>query len=431
MDQPAASVNLKKAQEREKHLRFEKVAERSTYLVVLGAFLLTFLPLPFAIERTSLYILLLLALLVSFAWFRLLSPNFIGPLKSFLYFFLSIGFVYLGVHFTGGIQSFAIFIFYLSVLRAAAYIEIYGFWFIVFSICGLLLVEASLFNTDIALNERLSLWGLHVWALLLMALFGRYIFDQEKFVEESEESLKLKAAKQIDSVKNEFVFVISKKLKDPLQVLENYLSTALKSTDEGWTQDLRDFLTKAWENAQRLTNLVKDLSDLSSIESQKLNLELQPVSLNQVIGSTLSDFSMRAAEKSIALNYQPLQTEVEVLADPSRLHEILANLVDNAIKYSQKSTAVQISFSHDDKFAQVVIKDSGVGIPESAKPHLFEKFYRVSRAASEPKGTGLGLFVSKELVERQGGRIWFESQENQGTSFHFTVPLATNNKNDK
>src|SRR3972149_2834331 len=422
MDQPAYASELQEAQEREKHLRFEKVAEKSTYLVIFGGLLLTFLPLSFPIQRGSLYILFTLALLVAFFWFRLLPQSFISPLKSFHYFLFSVSFIYLGVHFTNGIQSFVVFIFYLSVLRAAAFINLVGFVAIVLLITTLLLIEAYFFNTYLSLDQRLSLWALHAWALAVIAIFGRYIFDKEQKAESLEESAKLKTAKQIDAVKNEFVFLISKKLKKPLLLLESYLATALKSVDQNWSKELSDFLSKASENSQRLANLVNDLSALSSVESQKLSLEKKPVDLNQVVGSTLSDFNMRAAEKNITLSYQPTGDKVLVLADQSRLHEILANLVDNAIKYSPNSAVIQVSFGHDGKIAQVNIKDNGLGIPDEAKNHLFEKFYRVNRSNSEPKGTGLGLFVTKELVERQGGKVWFEGKVNEGTNFHFTLP---------
>jgi signal transduction histidine kinase len=169
---------------------------------------------------------------------------------------------------------------------------------------------------------------------------------------------------------------------------------------------------------------VNDLSDLSKIENQKLSLDLKPLELNELIGSTLSDFSMSASEKSVVLKYEPNEKKIIVIADSSRLHEILANLIDNAIKYSPKQTAVGISFGQTNGFAQIKISDQGFGIPQEAKAHLFEKFYRVNRSSSEPKGTGLGLFVTKELVERQGGKIWFESEVGKGTTFYFTLPLA-------
>ena len=153
-------------------------------------------------------------------------------------------------------------------------------------------------------------------------------------------------------------------------------------------------------------------------------MNIQNVNLNQIIGSTLSDFSMVATEKSIRLVYEPNFETVAVIADPSRLQEVLANIIDNAIKYSPINTQVSVSFSREKDLAKVQVKDGGFGIPDEAKVHLFEKFYRVNRSSSEAKGTGLGLFVTKELVERQGGNIWFDSQVGQGTSFYFTLPLA-------
>ncbi len=427
MDQTAPnSAKLKQDQEREKHLRFEKVAERSTYLVVFGALALALLPFDFPISRLPVIVLGLLLLPASFIWFHLIPKKFIGSTKTLLYFFISVGVIFLAVHLSKGIQSFVIFIFYLAVLRASAYINRKGFITLVTIISGLLLIEALFFSGSIAFIQSLSLWMLHTWALACIAVFGRYIYNEEKRIEESEESSKLRIAKQIDSVKNEFVFVVSKKLKEPVALLSGYLASTLQKIDNNWTRDQKDFLQKTSENTERLAKLISDLSDLSGIENQKIRLDLQVTNLNQIMGSTLSDFSMRAAEKNISLKFLPSSENVSVVADQSRLHEILANLIDNAIKYSSPSAQVKISFKPDGKMAQIDIADNGEGIPQVAKDHLFEKFYRVNRKGSEAKGTGLGLFVTKELILRQGGKIWFESEPGVGTTFHFTLPLALN-----
>jgi len=422
MDQTAKS-DPKVEQEREKHLRFEKVAETTTYLVVIGFFILTLLPFKLTFPRLILFILYGVLLTLAFVWFHFLPKKFVGPLKTFLYFLITIGFIYLGVHFTGGIRSFVIFVFYLSILRAAAYIELKSFIVLNVLISGLLLVEALFFSGTVPISEKLSLWSLQTWVLIAVAFFGRYVFDEEKRAEGAEESEKLKTVKQIDNVKNEFVYVISKKLKEPVGTLEGYLTTALSAAGNNLNVDLKSFLVKAEENTKRLSRLINDLSDISKIEQQTLSLDLTDVDINQVIGSTLSDFNISAAEKNIRLGYQRPLEIVIVRADYSRLHEILANLVDNAIKYSPNSSQIEVGFTHDQKNVMISVKDSGFGIPQESQVHLFEKFYRVEKNKGI-KGTGLGLFVTRELVERQGGRIWFESKEGVGTTFHFTLPLV-------
>ncbi len=411
-------------QEKEKYSRYERIAETFTYLGVFGAFILSFLTFNLPIDRLSLWKLFGFVFVFAFIWFRVIPKKYGGLWKVLTYYYCSIIFVWIGVHYTTGVGSLVLFFFYLTVFSAAAALETKYFISVVALIALALVIEGLFFSSAFAPELRLNLTILHLWALLIVAIFGKSVFNAQKIAEESGESEQLKTAKQIDIVKNEFVFIISNKLRQPILALLNYLQASLKLGEKQLSADLFDLLKKTNENADRLASLVNDLSDLSRIESQKLKLNIQNVNLNQLVGSTLSDFSMVAAEKTVKLIYQPNFETVIISGDPSRLHEVLANLIDNAIKYSPANSQISVGFSKEGAMAQVLIRDSGFGIPDEAKAHLFEKFYRVNRSSSEPKGTGLGLFVAKELVERQGGKIWFDSQVGRGTTFFFTLPLV-------
>lgn len=414
--------------EREKFIRFDRIAEIFTYTAVIVGVLLVQLPFDFPFNQNALYLLMGFVGVFAFVWFRLVPKKFSGFIKSMVYYFSSSIFVALAVHYTNGIQSFVLFLYYLIILSAAAALPTRYFITIVLFITGSIWVEAYFFhNQNIGFLQSVSLALLHSWSIALMSAYGRFIFDEESRVRYAEQSKSLKNIKQIDMVKNEFVFVISNKLKEPILTLQNFLDTAIKSKTPDWSKDLEELVSKTRENSARLSGLVNDLSDLSRIESQKLRLDLKPVSLSQLIGSTLSDFSMGASEKGISLVYLPPKEELVVNADSSRLHEILANLIDNAIKYSPAKGQISVGFERDGQMARIQVKDSGYGIPEEAKAHLFEKFYRVNRSSSEPKGTGLGLFVTKELIERQGGKIWYDSRVGQGTIFYFTLSLVKQN----
>jgi len=414
--------------EKEKFYRYERISELFTYLGLFGAFFLSFLPFDLKINRPALYILFTIVFIFCFSWFRLMPKKYTGLVKTLIYYYTTLVFVFVGVHFTQGIQSFVIFYFYFVALGAAASLRTRYYASVILLIILMLLFEAVIFGNNLKKDESLILALLHIWALLIVAFFAKSVFNEEIKAEAKEESTRLKAAKQIDAVKNEFVFIISNKLKQPILTLQNYLDALLKTKNPQWSVDFVDLLNKTRENSQRLSGLVNDLSDLSRIENQSLRLELKEVNLNQLIGSTLSDFSMTASEKNIKLTYEPVLETITVKADQSRMHEILANLIDNAIKYSTAGTTIIVRFKKSGMFAQVEVQDFGYGIPDEAKAHLFEKFYRVNRSSTEPKGTGLGLFVTKELIERQGGKIWFESQVGKGTTFFFTAPLYQNGK---
>ncbi len=425
----SAKIDPSSLAEKEKFHRYERISELFTYLGLFGAFFLSFLPFDFPIERNGLYVLFGVVFVFCFIWFRLIPKKYTGLIKTLIYYCATIFFIFVGVHFTQGIKSFAIFYFYLVVLGAGVSLKIRYYFSIVLLIATMLIAEAIFFENGLPLNQRLILASLHIWALLIVALFAKSVFDEEIRAEAREDSVKLKSAKQIDTVKNEFVFVISNKLKQPILTLQNYLENVLRIKNQQWTPDFLDLLNKTRENSQRLSGLVNDLSDLSRIENQSLRLDIKEVNLNQLIGSTLSDFTMTATEKDIKLIYEPNVETIIVKADSSRMHEILANLIDNAVKYSPTGKTVIVLFKKVGNFAQIEVKDSGYGIPDEAKAHLFEKFYRVNRSSTEPKGTGLGLFVTKELIERQGGKIWFDSQVGKGTTFYFTLPL--NQKNER
>ncbi len=412
--------------EKEKYFRFEKIAEIFTYLGIFSGLFLTTLHYQFPVDKRALYLLFAFVAVFSFIWFRLVPKKHTGLVKILIYYYCAVIFVWVGIHFTSGVQSFALFFFYLTILTASAALPFRYFVSVVLFVAATIFIEAVFFN-QIPMEKSLSLAILQIWSLLIVAVYGKYIFDEEKRAKASEVSDRLKVARQIDNVKNEFVFVISNKLRQPILALQNYLDTAAKARESTWTEDFTSILEKTRENSQRLAHLVSDLTDLSRIENQKLRLELESVNLNELVGSTMSDFSMTAAEKSVALKFNPNPEQVVVRADSSRLHEILANLVDNSIKYSPQNGSVTVSFSKTAENGEVRVSDTGYGIPEEAKPHVFEKFYRVNRSASEPKGTGLGLFVTKELVERQGGKIWFESAVGKGTTFIFTLPLDKTN----
>lgn len=133
-----------------------------------------------------------------------------------------------------------------------------------------------------------------------------------------------------------------------------------------------------------------------------------------------------ATEKGITVNYQPPQTPIAVLADKTKLEIILTNFISNGIKYNRPQGSVTISQQLTDGAVQITIADTGLGIPAEQQAKMFQKFFRVEGSdRAGIAGTGLGMYITKQFIEGMGGKLWFESVHGQGTSFHFTVPLAT------
>jgi signal transduction histidine kinase len=185
------------------------------------------------------------------------------------------------------------------------------------------------------------------------------------------------------------------------------------------------YLSRVYQSNQRMIDLVEDLMDATYIESGKINLSIAPVAMENVIAEVVSELAAKGAAGQVMINVRRRQRLPLVLADETRLHQILLNLVDNAIKYSMPGTNVEVDFKIQDDNLISTVSDHGVGISRNQIDRLFTKFGRIFNPLSvQAGGTGLGLYIVKNLVESHGGRIWVTSQEGKGSRFHFSLPIA-------
>jgi two-component system phosphate regulon sensor histidine kinase PhoR len=186
------------------------------------------------------------------------------------------------------------------------------------------------------------------------------------------------------------------------------------------------FLRIIARNTERLDLLIQDLLTISALESGRVQLQLQPVSLRAVADKVLADLKSRATAREVTLkNDLP---DLTAQADENRLEQVLANLVDNAIKYGRSHGNVVVGGkTMDDGKIEVFVKDDGPGIPAESLVRVFERFYRVDKARSrEQGGTGLGLSIVKHIVQNHGGEVWATSEPGKGTTFYFTLPPQPN-----
>jgi two-component system phosphate regulon sensor histidine kinase PhoR len=227
--------------------------------------------------------------------------------------------------------------------------------------------------------------------------------------------------KQLERTRQEFVANVSHELRTPLSLIKGYVETlrdgALKNP-----QVAPKFLETIDRNAERLTLLIEDLLTISELESGRMKLQLDAVSLRPIVEKVLGDFRDRASAKQIELKADV--PDLQLRADLDRLEQVLCNLVDNSIKYGRTQGHVTISArSSENAQIEVSIQDDGPGIPPESLERVFERFYRVDKARSrEQGGTGLGLSIVKHIVQSHGGRVWVRSQLGQGATFYFTLP---------
>jgi len=227
--------------------------------------------------------------------------------------------------------------------------------------------------------------------------------------------------KQLERQREEFVANVSHELRTPLSLIKGYVETLLDGARNN-PEVAERFLQIIERNTNRLDLHIQDLLAISALESGKMKLELQPVELRQLVEKVFNDLHSRAENRGIKLvNELPVMT---ANADGNRVDQVLANLVDNAIKYGRAQGTVTVGGEKTDAGKlEIFVRDDGPGIPPEALDRVFERFYRVDKARSRDQGgTGLGLSIVKHIVQSHGGEVWAKSELGKGTTFFFTLP---------
>ncbi len=228
-----------------------------------------------------------------------------------------------------------------------------------------------------------------------------------------------------EEMQSTFFSVISHELKTPVSIIKGYAET-LARPDAKWDQTtIRDGLHVIAEEADRLAHQIQDLLDASRLQAGGLRLEMSDFTLPTLAAQVIERFAPQAGERfSFELRFPEQMAAVH--ADYERVREVLENLVSNAIKYSPEGGVIRVGGRLDGDIAVVSVSDQGIGIPREEQRKLFRRFYRAdNRLRRTTQGAGLGLFLSRAIVEAHGGRIWVESTPGSGSRFSFTLPLAT------
>lgn len=230
--------------------------------------------------------------------------------------------------------------------------------------------------------------------------------------------------RELENMKIDFVSMAAHELRTPLASLRGYIELINYKEGSRISEDGHKYLRQALKSSTELGSLINNLLDVTRIERGTLTLNMEPVDLAATIKQAVEDVKFVADDKQITLSYQGEASGDMVLADTIALREVVNNLLTNAIKYTDPHGKVDIALKRDGDNYVARITDTGIGIPKKALPYLFTKFYRVHGGLdSGSTGTGLGLFISKSIVERHNGTIGVESQEGVGSVFTFTIPV--------
>jgi len=258
---------------------------------------------------------------------------------------------------------------------------------------------------------------------------NRRLFEETKKKNEELELANRKLKAMYERQKD-FTSTVSHELRTPLASITTAIDIVISGTAGNLTKDQRNFLDKAKNNVSRLEQLINDILDLSKLESGKAQLSMEKVNINNVI-QEVADLQGAVAKKKGLYLKTELDSRLPVISlDANRLIQLLNNLIQNAIKFTEKGGITVFSRNHEDaNYVEVCIKDTGIGIKQDDIPKLFQKFQQLGDPATRKTGgTGLGLAICKEIIIQHGGKIWVESQDGKGSSFYFILPIKERRK---
>jgi len=255
--------------------------------------------------------------------------------------------------------------------------------------------------------------------------------ENKRLVESLQQSNKLlfeanEELKKATQAKSEFLAHMSHELRTPLNVIIGFSELMINEVPGKISKEQRRCLDDTLTSGKQLLDLTSEVLDLSKVESGKMRLRLTNITLTEVIESLRSTIMPMLAPRKQSLNVEVEEGLPPVHADKAKLRQVLLNLLSNAAKFTPDGGELKIEAVRENDWCQVSVIDNGIGIKEEDQERIFEPFCQLDNPLTEEKdGTGLGLTLVKQIIERHGGRIWIESEYEKGSRFTFTLPLAT------
>lgn len=256
---------------------------------------------------------------------------------------------------------------------------------------------------------------------------GTLTHNLEQRVLERTQALQIANEKlrELDRLKSGFVSIVSHELRTPMTSIKGYVENMLDGLAGTLTPKQQQYLQRLLHNSERLTRMINELLDLSRIEAGHVTVTLTPLAIQDIVKDVFEELQPQAAQKGLILRASQGTPLPLVRGDHDKLHQVLTNLVQNAIKFTPaEGTIVLEAEVGSEGFVQVSIQDTGCGIPEEELQKVFLQFYRGEAVPPDARGAGLGLAITKHLVELQGGTIWVESQVGEGSRFICTIPIC-------
>ncbi|NBV43089.1 sensor histidine kinase [bacterium] len=230
--------------------------------------------------------------------------------------------------------------------------------------------------------------------------------------------------KQESQAKSDFLSMIVHQLRTPLSATK-WIFKMMMDGDLGTVSPEQvNIIKRGFESNEQMIRMLAEISHANHVGEWKMHFDLAPTDIAECVSSAIGSFAGEAKQKNITLSFHRPDHLPLVMADKEKIGLVVQNLIENAIKYSRTGGSITIKGEVFKDQLVMSFTDTGIGIPMGSQSHIFSKFFRADNAKATDKGTGLGLFVGKEIVEGHHGTIWFESTENIGTTFFFSLPLA-------
>jgi len=234
----------------------------------------------------------------------------------------------------------------------------------------------------------------------------------------------IEVLKENQKLKDEFVFIAAHELRTPVTAIKGYVSMILEDSFGEVPEKIRENLMVVNSSNDRLVQLVQDLLQVARSDAGKMKVEMTELDIVKNIKHVIQEIKSLADKKGIELVYTE-ENSIQVQADTYKLKEVLINIIGNAIKYTLDNGSIEIEHEEKDGMLITKIKDHGMGMTQEEVNNLFQKFYRVQNSdTAKIEGTGLGLFICKEIIERMGGKIWVESKKGEGSVFSFSLKVV-------
>ncbi len=235
-----------------------------------------------------------------------------------------------------------------------------------------------------------------------------------------------KKLQELDTIKSEFVSIVAHQLRTPLSAIKWTLKMIIDGDLGSLNEEQVNFLSKGYESNEHLIRLINDMLNVSRIDAGKSQYFFYMTRIEDILNGAIKYAQDVARRKNIEITYKKSSTELSLAyIDPEKIRLSLQNVFDNAIQYTPPRGKIEIIAKKGQNVIEISIKDSGIGIPKDQQKNIFTKFFRGTNALKmQTEGSGLGLFIAKNIIEKHSGKIWFQSTENKGTTFFISIPLS-------